>query len=419
MFFNSLLASYFDRIKYPDENGEKYYLYDSVWADYAKSTLSTTFFYVAIALAVILIGIGIFVYFKKNENFRSYFKTAATIATTFAITVIVTMVAIGFGKISEKGYWADQAIEIIPPIVLAAVAVLGIIASYISSFFSKKAYKITLITSVSLIAAALVATLVCMGVHFSQTVAGDGYYDSPEYGKLDQVALYVSAGVLILAAVAAAFLLDLKNDKPFDSRCIALAGITVALSFALSYIKFLELPQGGSITLASLLPVMLFSYIYGTKKGVLVGFIYGMLQAIQDPYIIHPAQFLLDYPIAFAMVGFAGAFKKIKALDKLPQIQFALGAILAGSLRFVAHLFSGVFAFGAYAIDAGQQNFWLYSAAYNSFVFADLVLVVVAGVILFSSKSFVKAINNYAGKKAAAAQTDAVAEEAAPAKEAE
>ncbi|MGN0805464.1 MAG: energy-coupled thiamine transporter ThiT [Candidatus Coproplasma sp.] len=414
MFSTSLLASYFDRIKYPDENGEKYYLYESVWADYAKSSLSTTFFYVAIALAVILIGIGIFVRLKRSESFGAYVKTAATVAVTFAITVIIAMVAIGFGKISEKGYWADQAIEIVPPIVLAVVAVLGIIASYVSSFFSKKAYKITLITSISLIGAALVATLVCMGIYFANIVAGDGYYDSDEYGKLNQIGLYVSAGVLIVAAVAAAILLDLKNDKPFDSRCIALAGITVALSFALSYIKFFELPQGGSITLASLLPVMLFAYVYGTKKGLLVGFIYGILQAIQDPYIIHPAQFLLDYPIAFAMVGFAGAFKKIKALDKLPQIQFALGAILAGCLRFLAHLFSGVFAFGAYAVDAGQQNFWLYSAAYNSFVFADLVLVVVAGVLLFSSKSFIKSINRYVVKKTTATQTDAVAE-AAPA----
>lgn len=415
MFFNSLLASYFDRIKYPDENGNKYYLYEDVWADYAKSWLSTTFFYVAIALAVILIGIGIFVRLKKSESFGAYLKTATTIAVTFALTVIVAMVAIGFGKISEKGYWADQAIEIIPPIVLAGVAVLGIIASYISSFFSKKAYKITLIASISLIVAALVATLVCMGIFFAKTVVEDGYYDSPEYGKLNQVGLYVSAGVLVVAAVVAAFLLDLKNDKPFDSRCIALAGITVALSFALSYIKFLELPQGGSVTLASLLPIMLFAYVYGAKKGILVGFIYGILQAIQDPYIIHPAQFLLDYPIAFAMVGFAGAFSKIKALDKVPQIKFALGAILAGSLRFLAHLFSGVFAFGAYAMDAGQQNFWLYSAAYNSFVFADLVLVVVAGVLLFSSKSFIKSMNKYSTKKSGSA--DAAVEEAAVTKE--
>lgn len=403
MFLNSLLSSYFDRITYPDESGEKYYLYEEVWADYAQNLLSSTFLYAAIALAVILIGIGIFVKLKRAESFGAYVRTAATIAVTFAVTVIVAMVALGFGKISEKGYWEGQAILIVPSIVLAGTIVLGFIASYISSFFSPKAYKVTLIISLSFIGAALIATLVCMGVYYAKAIADDGYYDSPEYGKLDQVWLYVSSALLAVGAVVAAFLLDRKNNKPLDSHCIALAGITIALSFALSYIKLWEMPQGGSITLASLLPVMLFAYIYGPKKGLLVGFIYGVLQAIQTPYyVIHPAQFLLDYPVAFSMVAFTGAFSKIKAMDKLPQIKFALGAVLAGALRFVAHLFSGVFAFGAYAIDAGQQNFWLYSAAYNSFVFADLVLVIVAGVLLFSSKSFVKSINNYVNKKSAA-----------------
>lgn len=396
MFHFSLLASYFDRIKFPDENGEKYYLYEDVWADYAKSSLSTTFFYVAIALAVLLIVIGIFVKVKKQEAFVSYLKTAAAIALTFAVTVIITMVALGFAKINEKGYWEEQMIELVPPLVLAGVIVLGFAATYVAGLFSEKAYKITLITSLSLVAAALIATIVCLLVYYSQAISDDGYYDSAEYGQLNQTALYISAGALIVAAVAAGFLIDRKNKAPFDSRCISLAGITVALSFALSYIKFFEMPQGGSITLVSLLPVMLFAYVYGPKKGLLVGFIYGMLQAIQDAYIIHPAQFLLDYPIAFAMVGFAGVFSKIKALDKLPQVKFALGAILAGALRFFAHVLSGVFAFGAYAMDAGQSNFWAYSLAYNSFVFVDVAFVVIAGIILFSSKAFVKQVGNYA-----------------------
>lgn len=385
----SLLSSFFDRIKFDD--GNKYYLYEDVWTDYAQSTLAMTFFYVAIALAIALIGIGIFVKFKKSEFFATYLKSAATISVTFAVTVIVTMLALGFAKISEKGYTQEEhkLLELIPPLVLGLTIILGTIASYIAGLFSKKAYKITLITSVSAIAAALIATIVCLIVFYSREIANDGYYDSPDYGKLNQLALYLSAAALIVASVVAAFLLDRKNKKPFDSKCIALAGICVALSFALSYIKFLELPQGGSITLASLLPVMLFAYIYGPKKGLFVGMIYGALQAMQDPYIIHPAQFMLDYPVAFAMVGFAGVFAKVKALDKAPQVKFALGAVVAGALRFVSHLLSGVFAFGAYAADYGQ-NFWAYSAAYNSFVFADLVLVVVVGILLFSSKTFAK-----------------------------
>ena len=66
------------------------------------------------------------------------------------------------------------------------------------------------------------------------------------------------------------------------------------MSFALSYVRIFRLPMGGSITFASMLPFMLYSYMYGTKKGVLAGLVYGVLQAVQDPWIIHPAQFALD-----------------------------------------------------------------------------------------------------------------------------
>jgi len=141
---------------------------------------------------------------------------------------------------------------------------------------------------------------------------------------------------------------------------------------------------------------MLFSYVYGAKKGVFVGCIYGALQAMQNPWLIHPAQFLLDYPVAFASAGLAGAFKKITQLDKLPQIKFALGAVAASALRFTAHVFSGVFAFGA---DAGGDSLWLYSLGYNSYVFVDIAIVIAAGVLVLSSKNFVKRIDLYAKVK--------------------
>ena len=158
------------------------------------------------------------------------------------------------------------------------------------------------------------------------------------------------------------------------------------MSFGLSYVKIFEMPQGGSITLFSLLPIMIFSFIYGTKKGVFVCFIYGVLQAIQDPWIIHPAQFLLDYPVAFAAIGLSGAFAKIKVFEKLPQVSFLLGGILSASIRFFSHVLSGVFAFSS--TYAGDLNSWLYSLGYNSFVFIDMAIVLAIGVIVFSSKAF-------------------------------
>lgn len=395
MFHFSLLSSFIDAT----DDG---YLYEDVWTEYAKELLSSVFMYAAIALAVLLIGIGFFVKLKKPDALKQFFRTAATVTITFAMTVILTMVALGFAKIAEKGYAQREngLLELVPPLVLGAVILIGITAAYIAKFFSPKAFKITLITALSCIGSAFAATVICLIIYFTQTVSSDGWYGE----NINQLALYLTAGGLIAAVAGTAILTDFKNRTLFDSRCIALAGVTVALSFALSYIKMFSMPQSGSVTLASLLPIMLFAYVYGPKKGVFVGCIYGALQAMQNPHLIHPAQFLLDYPVAFAAAGLTGAFNKIKGLDKLPQIKFALGAVVAGSLRFSAHVFSGVFAFGA---DAGGKNLWLYSTAYNSYVFVDIAIVVAVGVIILSSKTFVKRIAQYANvKKSTEEKTD-------------
>ena len=391
-----LLSSYLEKVY--DENGDRIgYLYEDLWTEYASSLLARAFLFVALFLAVALIVVGVFVRRKKAENLPSFLKTAAAIAVTFALTVIITMLAIGFGKISEKGYMSEKPmlLVLIPPMVLAAVAIVGGIATYIAYLYSKKAGKTAQYVMFGALAAALVAALVCLLLYFNQNVKNDGYYDTADgsYGKVNQPVLYISSALIVIFALIAAFLTDKKGTFTFDSRSVALAGVCVSLSFALSYIKLWDLPQGGSVTLVSLLPVMLYAYLFGTKKGLFVGLVYGLLQSLQDPYIIHPAQFLLDYPVAFAMAGLAGAAKNVHL--KFPQINFALGALIAGIMRYVAHTVSGIFAFGAYALDAGAANAFVYSAAYNSFVFIDVLLVIVAGIVLFSSKSFVAETKKY------------------------
>lgn len=165
---------------------------------------------------------------------------------------------------------------------------------------------------------------------------------------MNTLALWLLAAVLLAAVVALAFLFGRKDKKGFDSRSIAFAAVCIAMSFALSYLRIVKLPQGGSITLASLLPLMLYSYMFGTKKGVFAGMIYGVLQAFQDTYILHPAQFLLDYPLAFSAIGLAGMFARTDSL-RYPQVKFALGAVVAGVGRLAMHFVSGIFAFGEFA----------------------------------------------------------------------
>jgi thiamine transporter len=373
---------------------------------------------IAIVCALVLVGVALFVTYlilkgmKKDnsENVKKvlapYTKYAFIGFVFYALVIGIIMVAANLAKRTDSAYLDKNYLDsdvigyvLVPLIVAMAVALLCGIAAFVLSkkLQNKKLYNTICIVLGVVVLAAIVSALVTIGIYYGNHIKNDNYYDG-EYGSVDQLVLYICAAALIVIAIGAAFILDRKNKTTFDSHCIALAGITVALSFALSYIKLWEMPQGGSVTFASLLPIMLFAYIYGPKKGVLVGCVYGLLQAIQDPYIIHPAQFLLDYPIAFAMIGFTGVFANVKALDKLPQVKFACGAILAVALRFVAHVLSGVFAFNAYALDAGQ-NAWIYSLAYNSFAFVDLVFDVVAGVLLFSSKAFLRQIKNFAAVK--------------------
>lgn len=163
------------------------------------------------------------------------------------------------------------------------------------------------------------------------------------------------------------------------------------------------MPMGGSITFASTLPIMLFSYMYGSRKGVLAGLIYGALQAVQDPWILHPAQFLLDYGVAFAGIGVAGCLKDFGLFKNNPRAQFSLGAVIAGVLRFISHFFSGAFAFGSFGAGYAEEfgipalnNPYVYSLVYQAmYVIPDLLIVIIIGLILFSSKNFVRQVERY------------------------
>ena len=131
------------------------------------------------------------------------------------------------------------------------------------------------------------------------------------------------------------------------------------------------MPQGGSITAASMLPLMLFSYVYGMGPGCLVGALYGVLQFIIEPYFLSLPQMLLDYPIAFGMMGLAGLFSK---MDN-ENLGLTVGVVLASVGRFVAAVLSGVIFFAEYA---GDQNPWVYSIVYNgSYMLPECIICVI------------------------------------------
>ena len=149
---------------------------------------------------------------------------------------------------------------------------------------------------------------------------------------------------LIVALALLTFFFGRKDRKGFDSRTISYAAVCIAMSFALSYLAPIHLPYGGSVTIASLLPLMIYSYMFGVRKGVFAGAIYGLLQVIRTrgSCTLHNP---FDYPIAFAGIGLAGMFRGVHALDKAPQVKFLLGASSARQIRYL-HLFRASLPFG-------------------------------------------------------------------------
>ena len=124
-----------------------------------------------------------------------------------------------------------------------------------------------------------------------------------EFAEISLTTWAILAGLIILGAVL--FVMT-RNHCRGTTRMIANAALCIALGFILSYIKLYEMTQGGSVTLASMLPVFMFAYAYGVGPGMAVGFAYGLLQFVQGGWFVHPMQFLLDYPLCFAMLGLAG-----------------------------------------------------------------------------------------------------------------
>ncbi len=193
------------------------------------------------------------------------------------------------------------------------------------------------------------------------------FQDMPQ--KLSTV--FSSPGTIIaLVAVIVLIVVLLKTKKiKFDTRLLAFMAITIALSTVLGTISIYKMPQGGSVTLGSMVPILLLTFIYGPEVGFLTGFVYGLINLITGPYILHPIQVLLDYPLPFMLLGTAGYFKNTY-----------VGSTVGIFARFVCHLLSGVVFFGSFA---GDQNPLIYSIIYNgSYLLPELIITVVIMALL-------------------------------------
>jgi len=160
-----------------------------------------------------------------------------------------------------------------------------------------------------------------------------------------------------------------------DTKILAEAIVFISLSIALyytsrTYLPFLRLPQGGSVTLASMVPLLWFSLRRGLRWGLEACTIYGLVRILGGD-LYYPAQILLDYPLAFGSLGLAGAFKKV------PILGVAVGMIG----RYTFHVISGLLFFQEYAW-AGWNSI-AYVFAYNATYMVPELIVssIIIGII--------------------------------------
>lgn len=213
------------------------------------------------------------------------------------------------------------------------------------------------------------------------------------------------------------------NTK-FKTQRLTTSAVMIALAAVLAIvcalIPFLNLPFGGGFTIASMLPIVLISYMYGLKWGFFVSATYSVLQMLLDLALGTSASvimalfmptsdgymgafagiaiILLDYLVAYTVLGFGGIFRN-KIKNK--TLALCLGSILALSLRYLAHILSGAIFYGAWAEwFFSQDGFYkiggailehfsgfglalIYSVFYNGlYMIPEIIITAVAAVIV-------------------------------------
>ncbi|MDR2904243.1 MAG: energy-coupled thiamine transporter ThiT [Clostridiales bacterium] len=174
--------------------------------------------------------------------------------------------------------------------------------------------------------------------------------------------------IVIIALLALLLVLHQRRRNALSVRTLTYAAICIALAMVLSSIKLVKMPYGGTLTACSMIFITFVGFWFGSFAGITAAVSYGLLQLVLDSYVIHPAQMLMDYPLAFGMLGVSGFFANKKYGLYIGYIAGAAGRVLFSTL-------SGVIFFADYA---REQNVWIYSVLYNlSYVVPEVVITVV------------------------------------------
>ena len=340
--------------------------------DVVLDFLSTIALYLTIALVVGIVIYAIAIRNKSENQLAQCRRGIVGVVVGYALSTIgllgtLKVVIKGMEETFDANFWVVMG--------MFAIIIVGVVTCLVLQKHKPKAVKWTAMGFA--IAFGLYAILMAI---FAPTV--DEWYNPIN----NQNALFVLLTVVLSGIIVVLALLGDKETS-FDTKALSFGAVCIALSFALSYVKFFSMPQGGSVTFASLLPLALYSFMFGTRRGVIVGIVYGLLQFVQSPQFYQPVQVLIDYPIAFGAIGVAGIARNFKFLKGNTIAEFCVGTTIAILLRYLAHTLSGYFVFYSWApIDEGYTAL-TWTLVYNLYVLVDLAIVLAMGSFALASKN--------------------------------
>ena len=149
----------------------------------------------------------------------------------------------------------------------------------------------------------------------------------------------IGGQLLTIAVIVILMVLVAKTDKKkMDVNVMVKTAILIAIAYVLNQITLFKMPQGGSITPFSMLFIVLVGYLFGVKQGIIAGVVFGLLDLLINPFVIHPVQLILDYPLAFGALGLGAILRN----HKNGLIKTYLVGIIG---RFIVSSISGIIFF--------------------------------------------------------------------------
>ena len=160
------------------------------------------------------------------------------------------------------------------------------------------------------------------------------------------------------------------------------AGIMIALSTVLAMLKLIDMPYGGSVTFAQMLPILIFAYRHGPRYGMgaaltasVIQLLLGMENFSYLPLVTWYSVIvlaLLDYVVAYSAFGLVGFLKKKMSYPAAMMT----GAAVASAVRYICHVVSGFTAWTAFEVPSGAVL--AYSVGYNATYMIPETIVLLA-----------------------------------------